>query len=209
MATRRTADRRHRQAVDAGSACKPARFCLGSTIWRETFDDGYVGARCESGFASPILAQIAEELRLAYPDIFQDHPLRQAWAFKYDQAMKGTKIHADFAAVNVNFWITPDEANRDPESGGLIIWNVAAPGDWSFARYNNDAASIRNFLRENRASAIRVPYRANRAVIFDSDLFHETDEMHFQQGYENRRINLTLLYGRRVLREAPHASPLT
>jgi hypothetical protein len=42
-----------------------------------------------------------------------------------------------------------------------------------------------------------VPYRANRAVIFDSDLFHETDVIHFKPGYENRRINVTLLYGRR------------
>ena len=25
--------------------------------------------------------------------------------------MKGIKIHADFAAINVNFWIAPDKAN--------------------------------------------------------------------------------------------------
>jgi len=37
--------------------------------------------------------------------------------------------------------------------------------------------------------------RANRAVIFDSDLFHETDMTDFEKGYENRRINITLLYG--------------
>ena len=42
-----------------------------------------------------------------------------------------------------------------------------------------------------------VPYRANRAVIFDSDLFHETDVISFKPGYENRRINVTLLFGRR------------
>ncbi len=42
-----------------------------------------------------------------------------------------------------------------------------------------------------------VPYRANRAVIFDSDLFHETDRIRFADGYQNRRINITMLYGRR------------
>jgi hypothetical protein len=42
-----------------------------------------------------------------------------------------------------------------------------------------------------------VPHRANRAVIFDSDLFHETDDIAFKDGYLNRRINVTLLYGRR------------
>lgn len=28
-------------------------------------------------------------------------------------------------------------------------------------------------------------------------LFHETDRMHFKDGYTNRRINITMLYGRR------------
>jgi len=34
-------------------------------------------------------------------------------------------------------------------------------------------------------------------VIFDSDLFHETDRLSFKEGYQNRRINVTLLYGER------------
>jgi len=42
-----------------------------------------------------------------------------------------------------------------------------------------------------------VPYRANRAVIFDSNLFHKTDRIRFAPGYENRRVNITMLYGRR------------
>ena len=47
------------------------------------------------------------------------------------------------------------------------------------------------------AKSITVPYRENRAVIFDSDLFHETDKIEFKDGYQNRRINVTMLYGRR------------
>jgi hypothetical protein len=39
--------------------------------------------------------------------------------------------------------------------------------------------------------------RSNRAIVFASHLFHETDRMRFKEGYANRRINLTLLYGRR------------
>jgi hypothetical protein len=46
---------------------------------------------------------------------------------------------------------------------------------------------------------VRVPYRANRAVIFDSDLFHASDRPHFREGYLNRRINITLLYGLRSM----------
>jgi hypothetical protein len=74
------------------------------------------------GAACSLLAQIAEELRIALPGIFQAHPLRYFWSFKYDSALEGTRVHTDFEAINANFWITPDEANLDPHSGGLIIW---------------------------------------------------------------------------------------
>ena len=173
------------------------RFCLGSNVWRQAYKDGYLGAFPEHGFAAPLLAQIADEFRDTFPAIFGGHPLRYLWAFKYDSAMSGIQIHADEAAVNVNFWITPDEANLDPAHGGLVVWNKAAPLDWDFDKYNGDVESPRSFLKSVGATSVTVPYRANRAVIFDSDLFHETDTIRFQEGYENRRINVTLLYGRR------------
>jgi tetratricopeptide (TPR) repeat protein len=173
------------------------RFCLESTIWRKAYDNGYLGAIPEFGFATPLLAQIADEFRSAFPAIFKSHPLRYLWAFKYDSDMTGISVHADEAAVNVNFWITPDEANRDPQSGGLRIWDVSAPLDWDFAKFNGDLAATRAFLERSGATATTVPYRANRAVVFDSDLFHETDRIAFKDGYANRRINVTLLYGRR------------
>ena len=141
---------------------------------------------------------MAEEFARAFPAIFQDHPLLFAWAFKYEQGQRGTKVHADFAAVNVNFWITPDAANQDPDTGGLLVWDRAAPLDWDFARYNANDDAIRDFLKESGAMPTRIPYRANRAVIFDSDLFHETDVMTFRPGYTDRRINITLLYGSRT-----------
>ena len=173
------------------------RFCLGSNVWRQAYNDGYLGAFPEHGFAAPLLAQIADEFRDIFPAIFGGHPLRYLWAFKYDSQMSGIKIHADEAAVNVNFWITPDDANLDPAHGGLVVWDKVAPLDWDFDKYNGDVDSPRAFLESAGATSVAVPYRANRAVIFDSDLFHETDTILFKDGYENRRINVTLLYGRR------------
>ena len=131
--------------------------------------------------------------------MFASHPLTQLWAFKYDSQLPGIGLHADFAAINVNFWITPDDANLDPKSGGLVIWDKAAPLDWDFAKYNNtDTIAARfEFLAHAGARSVTVPYRSDRAVIFDSDLFHETDRIVFKEGYLNRRINITLLYGQR------------
>ena len=174
------------------------RFCWGSTIWRRPYKSGYLGAMPEAGFACPLLAQIADELRDVFPTVIAKHGLRRTWGFKYDSSLGGIPMHADQAAVNVNFWIAPDDANRDPDSGGLVVWDKKAPLDWDFARYNADEAAIRAFLVEKKAKPITVPHRANRAVIFDSDLFHETDKIVFKDGYRNRRINVTMLYGRRV-----------
>jgi len=73
--------------------------------------------------------------------------------------------------------------------------------EWTFAQYNNPNAgkNIRDFLAQSGARSVTVPHRTNRAVIFDSDLFHETDRITFKEGYLNRRINITMLFG---LREA-------
>ena len=177
---------------------KLRRFCWRSTVWRKPYEKGYFGAMPEQGFACPLLAQIAEELRDTFPTLVGDHRLRMLWGFKYSSSLGGTGIHADQAAVNVNFWITPDAANLNPESGGMVIWDVAAPEDWEARTYNGDDATVRAFLAKSGAKSITVPYRTNRAVIFDSDLFHETDAIDFKDGYLNRRINLTMLYGRRT-----------
>jgi len=174
------------------------RFCWGSTIWRRPYKNGYLGAMPETGFACPLLAQIADELREVFPTMIGSHGLRRTWGFKYDSSLSGIPMHADQAAVNVNFWIAPEDANNDPESGGLVVWDKKAPLDWDFTRYNTDEPAIRAFLAEKGAKPIVVPHRANRAVVFDSDLFHETDKIRFKDGYLNRRINVTMLYGRRA-----------
>ena len=105
--------------------------------------------------------------------------------------------------MNVNFWITADAANLDPEYGGLVIWDVPAPLAWDFAKYNGSPQLARDVLAQSGACPVTVPHRANRAVIFDSDLFHETDRVSFKEGYRNRRINITLLYGRREEAKKP------
>ncbi len=109
----------------------------------------------------------------------------------------GINLHTDFAAVNVKFSISPDVALVDYDAGGLVVWDKEASLDWDFEKYKADEAVMRVFLAENNADAVRVPYRQNRALVFNSDLLHETDRIAFRPGYENRRINITLLYGDR------------
>ena len=129
----------------------------------------------------------------------------QLWAYKYDCRARdkapfdGISAHADFAAINVNFWITPKSANLNKLSGGLVVYNSEAPQEWDFKTYNSDDKRIREEIAMRGGNKNVIPYNENRAVIFNSNLFHETDNIDFKDGYENRRINVTMLFGKREL----------
>lgn len=129
--------------------------------------------------------------------IFCHHRLTQAWAYKYDDTLlSGISIHADAAAVNTNFWVTPNEANTDPNSGGLVVYKIKVPESVGYVVYNNDNAYTRQLLKSVNYENVTIPYRENRMVMFHSDLLHVTDRFKFKKGFRNRRINYTLLFGK-------------
>ena len=176
------------------------KFCLESTVWtRNRYADGRLGALFFGGFNCPLLLQIAEDLRTQLPEIIgRRHPLRQLWGFKNTCHLPAhSTVHADFAAVNVNFWITPASANLDVSSGGMIIYDLEAPLSWDFQTYNERSDVIHEFLALHSPKVFRVPYCHNRAIIFNSDLFHATEAVNFSPEYTNHRINITMLYGER------------
>lgn len=193
--------------LDADALAQLRAFCLDATIWFDCkADDGYVGAYLHDGFAPPALLALAEALPRRLPGIFGTLCLSQMWAFKYRAEGRGTRPHADEAAVNVNFWITPDEAALPGRAGGLRIWDRAAPEDWAFDAYNREPAAVEAHLAAAGARPVDLPYRCNRAAIFDSSLFHESLPFAFRPGYANRRINVTMLFGRRAAAR-PGAAP--
>lgn len=174
-------------------------FAHASRVWHGEYANNYLGAFANRGFNSPLHLQLARELRQRMPRVFQDYLLTQLWGFKYEPSVtRGINVHADFAKVNLNFWIAPSEHNLDPDSGGLKVYDVPAPEDWTFEQYNIDSALIYRFLEEHQAKCVTVPHRCNRAVLFNSALFHETDTIRFVDSYESRRVNMTYLFGRQL-----------
>ena len=174
------------------------RFLLESTIWHDFCHiEGFVASYLEDGLACPLVLQIADELRRVFPEILGEHALSQAWAFKGLQAQAAVDVHADDAAVSVNFWVTPTQANLMPGSGGLVVCLAPPPSNWEIKDYDADQARIVTFLEQNAQNSLTVPYSQNRAVLFRSRLFHYSDRPEFAAGHENHRINLTLLYGGR------------
>ena len=187
---------------------KLKKYCLEFPFWNTIYGRGYLGAFRENGFSPQTLSTLSYEMVKYLPKIFDDtnkRNLSQMWAFKYESKCPGIDIHADFAAVNVNFWITPTEANRDYDkerevgkTGGMWIWDTGAPPDWDFTRYNGDDKNeVIKYLEENNSNAVYIPYKYNRCVMFDSNLFHKTADVNFLPGFDNKRINVTMLFGQR------------
>ena len=122
----------------------------------------------------------------------------QSWCFKCAHDRPAINLHADFAEVNLNLWITPEDANLDKSSGGLVVYDKASPKNWKFSDYNNNQFKIKDFIEKSHAKEVVIPYKENRIVIFDSALFHKSDDFKFKPGYENRRMNVTFLYGQQL-----------
>ena len=171
-------------------------YCLESTVWHRIYESGYIGAIPADGFACPLLAQLAEEIAARFPRILGPHRFKYLGAFKYDSELSlGTNTHADLAAVNVNLYITPDEANLEPKSGGMVVWNKTIDTEPLMRNLNSNEKAMQEYLSSHNAVATKIPHLANRAVIFKSSLIHKTDDFKFNTGYANKRINVSLLYG--------------
>jgi tetratricopeptide (TPR) repeat protein len=172
------------------------QYLLESTIWHDFgYIDRFVASYLEDGLACPLLLQIVDELRGAFPHLLGAHPLTQAWAFKGLAARATVDAHADDAAITVNFWMTPNAANRNPEGSGLAVCRVPPPISWEVAGYDADRERAVVFLAQHAADILTVPYRENRAVMFRSRLLHRSDAPEFEIGYENHRLSVTLLFG--------------
>jgi len=162
-----------------------------STIWFQE-RTSYLKASMGTGFATPLLVQIVKELRSSLPKVLCDIPLSGMWAYKYDDDMQtGLGIHADDGAVSVNLWITPDENNLDGESGGLIVFDAAMSKGSS-----REEGAVDELLKQTGRSNVTIPYRQNRAVVFDSARLHSSQEFTFRRGpIRSRRISISFVFG--------------
>ena len=187
---------------------KLKEYCLEFPFWNTIYGRGYLGGFRENGFNPAALSTLSLEMIQNMPKVFDNtnkRNLSQMWAFKYESKCPGIDIHADFAAINVNFWITPTAANRDYDkekdvgkTGGMWLWDTGAPPDWDFARYNgDDKTEVISYLKKHNSKAVYIPYKYNRCVMFDSNLFHKTADVNFFPGFDNKRINVTMLFGQR------------
>ena len=171
------------------------RFCTESSIWFQSRFRFEVGSNLPDGFSCPLLLQIAGELRERFSPILGPHLFKTCWAYKYYQSERPGHLHADDNAISFNVWITPDEANEDPGSGGLILWNKKVPAAY-FDKPSERQAIVKTLTTAQDATSQTVPYGCNRAILFNGSVLHNSD-LHALQGqlHESKDQHYVCVWG--------------
>ncbi|MGV3523863.1 MAG: tetratricopeptide repeat protein [Candidatus Sericytochromatia bacterium] len=178
------------------------QFSLRANVWQNYLHgQNYLCAYPQDGINLDLIYRLTAELRARLPGVLGPHRLKKFWMYKYASSQhQGVQLHADSGAVNLNLWLTPDQGNSSPESGGLLLYDVPVPlfaTDAEFNAFNRNVPAMQQMLRQHQARTITVPYRQNRLTIFDANLLHETMPYRFASDYPSQRVNLTLMFGRR------------
>ena len=176
-------------------------FALENTVFFKYSEARFVGSDLSVGFNCSLLYQMARELKANLPRLLGDHALTNVWIYRHRADSVGVEAHSDQGKVTFNFYISPDDANLDPAHGGLVVYTKEQPYEWDWHLYNRHKyrpdirAEIDAFL--DSAETLVVPHRQNRALLFNSNLFHRSDQLHFRDDFESRRMNVTMLFGKR------------
>lgn len=152
----------------------------------------------------PRIDEVAKSLQERLPRLMAGFDFVEHWAFSHVGGV-GLRPHFDVGSVTVNLWLTPDEHNLTPGRAGLILYSVRQPADLSGGQLKIPGWSDEYFVSQHDGTEVRIPYRCNRAVVFDSKLYHASDEGTFRGGdLWSCRMNLSLLFDDRHIYETRH-----
>jgi len=107
----------------------------------------------------------------------------------------GLKPHADNGSFVVNFWLTPDEYNLVPGSGGVVFYDVRRPEAIMSPEFQVTPQSDRYVSERTSGRKLEIPYRCNRATVFDATVFHASAPISFaDEGAYSKRLNVSMVF---------------
>jgi hypothetical protein len=161
------------------------RFLQASTFYFYPRPGHHLLALLEDGLGSPLLAQLADGLRLSLPQVLGPLTLTGARAWKADNSPLtagdyGAPELADSsvdAAVSVLLWTVPGNALNGTAEAALELHSRAV---------NNT---------DDEEPVARIKYAPNRAVMWNSDLQAVWTGPGWKPGFLKRGIHLLLNFG--------------
>ncbi len=142
----------------------------------------------------PFLSEIVESVRDGLAELSEGLDLVKHWAVACHEN-SGLHVHADNGRIAVNFWMTPDENNLAPEAGGLILYKLRREPEMMPHEFNAMPWAGEYFERLQPSILCTIPYRCNRAVVFDASIFHATERIAFKSGsLDTVRLGVTMAF---------------
>lgn len=116
------------------------------------------------------------------------------WSLMYPENTKGN-VHSDYGDISLTIWLTDEKYNDNPETGGLIIYDVKRPRETPIHE-DYIPENARSYVdRYTKGRSVKINYKRNRAVFFSADNFHTTDSPQFRkEGVDSMRINLSFAF---------------
>lgn len=142
----------------------------------------------------PHFEELVSSLKLSLYSLIGSYELMKYWAVMCHRNV-GLHAHSDNAMLALNLWLTPDECNLNQNTGGMILHDVKRSEEMQVHEFNAAPWAI-DYLKSNtKGEIIKIPYKNNRAVLFDARIFHESDIVTFDStSVDACRINLTLAF---------------
>jgi hypothetical protein len=104
--------------------------------------------------------------------------------------------HADNGDLILNIYMTPEQYNRRPDTGGFILLDVSRGDDTPFHEFASPPWCIEYLAARTRGRETKIAYRYNRAILFNGRLFHKTDVIDFTPDIAGgARLSLTYVFG--------------
>jgi hypothetical protein len=166
---------------------------LSNQMWRQKnpLSKHLHNARPKSALIASLVGEITEQVRQDSPE---DIDLIDYWALLYSLNTDGN-VHADFGQLTLTYWLTPEHYNLDPATGGLLLYDVCRDPGQGANIYLAAGKESEDYVNKSTLRQVVIPYRCNRAVLFDSSHYHKTHSPNFDISRpEGMRMNLTLAY---------------
>ncbi|NBW41988.1 hypothetical protein EBR25_13455 [bacterium] len=143
------------------------------------------------------IQELGRELKTHLGSVVEGLELVNHWAFLH-QRNAGLETHSDNGEVTVNIWLTPNQFNLEPSTGGMVFFDVKRDPEMLIHEFNVVDWSEKYVSERTKGGTERVDYAFNRAVVFDSKTFHASDTMNFvASGADTYRLNMTLIFDRK------------
>lgn len=144
----------------------------------------------------PVAQRLGVELTRALPALLDGLRITSHWVIAAARGA-GIPMHADNATASINIWLT-DDAVLPQQTGinGLEFYDVLRPEVMSYADFSSHEFCERYVAGRGGAVAMRVPYRCNRAVLFDGRVMHRSEPVEAEPPLQRRRMNLTYSWDR-------------